>query len=219
MFTLRTTRSRLVIGALTIGVAACSTDVGTAPTRLTPAAPDRALGPTSSVFDVQLRAFPNDPALPPNPVYGFGNLQIRLGSLVDNSCLPPNPVTPQPGMTLVSVCGKIFNAGGALYQGGGIYTAPSLFSDGVIVADFNGTRPANACRRYDVAGAVLVADALAAAMIANPTGYQVRFDGSILGSSTRLGGLLDGSAWGPIGDRPETDPYFAAKVCTVAIAP
>jgi hypothetical protein len=39
------------------------------------------------------------------------------------------------------------------------------------------------------------------------------------GSPTRIGGLLDGSAWGPVGARPETDWYFAEKVCSVAVTP
>jgi len=43
-------------------------------------------------------------------------------------------------------------------------------------------------------------------------------DGTTSGA-TRIGGVLDGSASGPVGERPATDPYFAEKVCAVSIAP
>jgi hypothetical protein len=144
---------------------------------------------------------------------------MRLGSLVDNSCLPPNPITPQPGMTPLSVCGRIFNEGGALYRGGEIYRVASLGDGDILVASFSGALPPNPCRRYDLAGAVTVSDAIAADMIVNPTSYQVRMLGDVAGATTRISGLIDGSAWGTIGTRPETDPYFAEKVCTVAITP
>jgi hypothetical protein len=29
--------------------------------------------------------------------------------------------------------------------------------------------------------------------------------------------LLNGAAWGPVGSRPETDPFFAEKVCSVTV--
>jgi hypothetical protein len=54
-------------------------------------------------------------------------------------------------------------------------------------------------------------------MAANPAGYQVLMDGDVLGQATRLGGLLNGAAWGPVGSRPETDPFFAEKVCSVTV--
>ena len=62
-------------------------------------------------------------------------------------------------------------------------------------------------------------DAVASDMAAHTTTYSVLFDGDVGGSTTRIGGLLDGSAWGPVGQRPETDPYFAEKVCNVAVTP
>ena len=56
-------------------------------------------------------------------------------------------------------------------------------------------------------------------MIANPTKYKVQFDSDVLGEATAIGGAFDGSAWGPVGTRPETDPFFSAKVCSVAVKP
>jgi len=65
-----------------------------------------------------------------------------------------------------------------------------------------------------------VSDAVAAAMVANPGGYQVRITGMApVGGATFIGGRLDGQAWGPVGERTETDPFYAEKVCQVAIAP
>ena len=117
------------------------------------------------------------------------------------------------------MCGKIFNEGGALYRGGGLYML-SPFGEGPgLVASFNGSFPPSACRRYDIAGAVTVSDAIAADMVAHPDQYQTRMDGDVTSEATQIGGRLDGSAWGPVGSRPETDPYFAEKVCTIAITP
>ena len=215
----RNIRPHLTAVVLAFTVVACASEAGTAPATMTPRGPDRLIGSFGSVFNVQLRAFPTDPVYPTDPIYGFGQLQLRLGSLVDNSCLPPSPITPQPGTTLLSVCGKIFNEGGALYRGGEIYRV-SLLGDGdILVASFGGALPPNPCRRYELAGAVTVSDALAADMIVNPRRYQVRMLGGVGGSTTRIGGLFDGSAWGTVGSRPETDPYFAEKVCTVGITP
>ena len=39
---------------------------------------------------------------------------------------PAQPITPQPGTSVISVCGKIFNEGGAIYTGGGIYVSDAL---------------------------------------------------------------------------------------------
>jgi len=214
-------RIELAIAALAALAAACSPDAGTSPR--TPAArtPDLALGPTQTVFTLQLRALPPNPILPPSPIFGYGHLQLRLGATLDDTCLPPNPITPAPGTTLLSVCGKIFNEGGALYKGGSIY----LFSDGLgdsnslLITSFNNTMPNDACRRYEIGGVVAVSDAVAADMIAHTTSYAVLFDGDVGGSATRIGGRFDGSAWGPVGQRPETDPYFAEKVCSVSVAP
>jgi hypothetical protein len=221
MRTLRVTASTLAIAAL--AATACSPDAGTAPSGLTPSAAARSLGDVGSVFNVQLRTFPTDPLLPPNPIFGYGHLQLRLGSLLDDSCLPPSPITPEPGTTLLSVCGKIFNVGGALYRGGGIYSL-NFFGEGPgLVAEFGGVFPSGACRRYDLAGAVTVPDAIATDMVLQPTMYEVRMNGDVLGSSTRIGGRFDGSAWGStnvFGDGYQpTDPFFAEKVCGVAIAP
>jgi len=223
MFTARTIRLRVAFATLSIALAACASDAGTAPTSLAPATPDRSLAAVGSVFNLQLRAFPNDPVFPTDPLYGSGNLHIRLGSVVDDACLPPNPITPQPGTTLLSLCGRIFNAGGALYRGGGIYQT-NLFGDGFIqVAAFNGALPPNPCHRYDVAGTVTVSDAVAADMILNPTHYLVRMDGSVSGTTTAIAGLFDGSAWGsaasPTDPYQPGDPFFAEKVCAVAITP
>jgi hypothetical protein len=221
MSTTRTLRSGLVLAALSL--AACAPDAGTSPTSLAPGAPGRSLGAVGSVFNLQLRPYPTDPIFPNDPLYGAGNLHIRLGSVVGDACLPPNPITPQPGTTVLAICGKIFNAGGALYRGGGIYQT-NLLGDGLIqVAAFNGTIPNDPCHRYDVAGSVTVSDAIATDMIVNPTHYLVRMDGNVSGTTTAIAGLFDGSAWGLTarpGDTYQTsDPYFAEKVCAVAITP
>jgi len=219
MSTARTIRLALALAALTLATA-CAPDAGTGPAELSARAPSRSLGAVGTVFNVQLRALPPNPILPPSPIYGHGHLQVRLGSVVDDACLPPNPVTPQPGTTVLSVCGRIFNEGGALYRGGGLYAGSLGLGDGYVqVATFNGTIPNDSCRRYDIAGAIIVSDGTAADMIANPTKYKVQFDGDVLGDPTAIGGAFDGSAWGPVGTRPETDPFFSAKVCSVAITP
>ena len=224
MSTLRTVRP-LALAAFAVTVIACAPDAGTAPTLLTVGGPARALGTFGSVFTVQLRTFPNDPifptdpTIPTDPVYGYGNLQVRLGSLVDETCLPPSPITPPPGETLLSVCGRIFNEGGALYQGGGIYMTQVGGDGSILIAEFGGAVPTDPCRRYEIGGALVVSDATAADMIANPTRYFVHFDGDVSGAATAVGGVFDGSAWGPVGTRPETDPYFSAKVCSVSITP
>jgi hypothetical protein len=208
----------VALGVLAALAVACTADGAAGPRAAAAPARDLQLGSVASVWNVQLRTLPPNPVRPGDPYYGYGHLQLRAGSVVGDACLPPNPVTPQPGATVLSVCGRIFDEGGAAYRGGGIYTA-NLFSDGtVLVAAFNGAVPNDPCRRYDVAGAVLVPDAIAADMIANPTLYQVRMFGDVAGATTRIGGLLDGSAWGSVG-RAETDPFFAAKICSVAVTP
>jgi hypothetical protein len=215
---LRAIRPTLAVAALVVA-AACTPDVATTPAELTAGAPARALGAVGTVFNVQLRTFPNDPLFPTDPTYGFGHVQVRLGSVIDNPCLPPSPITPQPGETVLSVCGRIFNEGGALYRGGAIYLN-ELGGDGsVLVAQFANTYPVDPCRRYEIGGAVVVSDAIAGDMVANPTHYRVNFDGSVGGKTTSIGGAFDGSAWGAVGTRPETDPYFASKVCGVSITP
>jgi len=208
--------------ALAAVAAACSPDAIDNPDPPMVSTPQLAIATPSSVFTVQLRAVPPNPVVSPNPVFGYGHLQIRVGAQLDvgTSCVPPNPVTPQPGTSVVSICGKIFNEGGALYTGGGIYLTDLLGdSFATLIASFNGAVPNDSCRRYEIAGAVVVPDAVAADMIANTTSYAVRFDGAVAGAATRIGGRFDGTAWGPVGSRPETDPYFAEKVCNVAVTP
>jgi hypothetical protein len=215
--------SMFLVAIAALAATAGSTDAGTAPGGLAPSAAARSLGDVGSVFTVQLRSIPTDPILPPNPIFGYGNLQLRLGSVADNSCLPPNPITPQPGTTFLSVCGKIFNVGGALYRGGGIYSLYPLGEGPGLVAEFGGDFPNDACRRYDIAGAVTVPDAIASDMLLQPTMYEVRMNGDVQSAATRIGGRLDGSAWGStnvFGDGYQpSDPYFAQKVCSVAIVP
>ena len=224
MSTFRTVRP-LALAALVTALAACAPDAGTAPSAMTAGSPARALGTFGSVFTVQLRTFPNDPifptdpTIPTDPLYGFGNLQVRLGSLVDDNCLPPSPITPQPGETLLSVCGRIFNEGGATYLGGAIWKTQVGGDGSILVSEFGGTIPTDPCRRYEMSGAVVVSDETAADMIANPTRYFVHLDGEVGGEATAIGGPFDGSAWGAVGTRPETDPFFTAKVCSVAITP
>ena len=209
---------RAAIGALTALAVACTADGAAGPRTLATPARDLQLGSIASVWTVQLRTLPPNPIQPSDPYYGYGHLQLRAGSVIGDACLPPSPITPQPGSTVVSVCGRIFNEGGAVYRGGGIYTVADLFGDGVVVAEFHSVFPNDPCRRYDIAGAVLVPDVLATDMIANPTHYEVRMFGDVAGTTTRIGGLLDGSAWGPVG-RAETDPFFAAKICPIAVTP
>ena len=79
--------------------------------------------------------------------------------------------------------------------------------------------PGDPCRRYDLAGSIEVSDAVAADMMVRPEGYQVILDGDVGATTTRIGGRFDGSAWGPVGARPETDPFYSAKVCAVAVTP
>jgi len=224
MSTFRTLRPLAPV-TLAIAFLACVPDAGTAPSTMTAGAPSRAIGTFGSVFTVQLRAFPTDPlfptdpTIPTDPIYGFGNLRVRLGSLVDDSCLPPNPITPQPGQTLLSLCGRIFNEGGALYRGGAIYMNQVGGDGTILVAQFANTYPVDPCRRYEIGGALVVSDAIAADMVANPTRYLVNFDGSVGGEPTSIGGAFDGSAWGPVGTREETDPFFGSKVCNVDVTP
>jgi hypothetical protein len=218
-----TARTRVYTAlVLTIAAAAaCTPDSVAAPHASATSSPKLAIA-TSSVVNLQLRSLPPNPVLPPNPIYGYGHVQVRLGAQLDvgTSCLPPNPISPQPGTTIVSVCGKIFNEGGARYTGGGIYLIDA-FGDSfaTLIASFNGAVPSDPCRRYDIAGAIVVPDAVAADMVANTTSYAVRLDGTVANAATSIGGRFDGTAWGPVGSRPETDPFFAEKVCTVAIVP
>ena len=206
--------------ALAVTTAACSPDASTSPSAPAISAPALEVGSLDRMYTVQLRAFPNDPLLPPNPIYGWGHLQLRLGATLGDSCFPTDPVSPAPGTTLLTVCGRIFNEGGALYRGGAIYTVPSDLGEGpAFVASLNGAYPVDPCRRYDIGGAVVVSDALAEDMVTNPHRYQVLMDGDVLGTSTAIGGLFTGTAWGPIGTRPESDPFFAAKVCNVVVTP
>jgi len=206
-----------------MGAIACSPDTTTAPGATTVDSPKLAIA-TSSVLTVQLRTLPPNPTAPTDPYFGSGQLQLRLGALLGDSCLPANPITPQPGFTLVTVCGKIFNGGGALYKGGGIYVSGGLgdvFE--FLIAPFNGAVPLNPCHRYDIKGVVLVPDAIAADMVVHTSSYAVRFDGAVNGSTTRIGGRLDGTAWGsaasPGDPYQPSDPYFAEKVCNVAVTP
>jgi len=215
--------TRLAALSLVAAVIACSPDAATAPATLTVDSPKLAIA-TSSLVTLQLRAVPPNPIQPAEPYFGYGNLQLRIGALLGDSCVPPNPVSPEPGSTLVSVCGKIFNGGGALYKGGGIYATGGLGDVfDIPIAPFNGAVPPNPCHRYDLTGAVLVSDAVAADMIANTSSYAVRFDGAVGGSTTRIGGRFDGKAWGsvafPNDPIPPSDPYFAEKVCNVAVTP
>jgi len=200
--------------ALAILTAACAPDAVTSPGASTGSSPKLAIS-VSRVFTVQLRARPGD------PYYGYGNLQVYLG----NSCRPGDPYSPAPGFTALSLCGKIFNGGGALYTGGGIYWTGGGLGDvfDVLVTPFSGALPPNPCHRYDVAGLVVVPDAVAADMLTNTTSYAVRFDGQVGSSTTRIGGRLDGTAWGSV-SRPgdpyqPSDPFFAENVCSVAITP
>ena len=49
---------------------------------------------------------------------------------------------------MISVCGKIFNEGGAIYTGGGIYVSDALGdSFATLIASFTGAVPNDSCRR------------------------------------------------------------------------
>ena len=185
------------------------------PTRSTPTAPRPSLNIGSDqVLTVQLRTVPGFATLE------WGNLRLRPFTPVD-PCVPPNPTIPA-GQTVVSVCGRIFNEGGATYSGGGLYTVPLVIDAApILIASFNSVAsPTDPCRRYDLAGYITVSDETAADLIAAPGKYQVLFDGAGPGGEeAQIGGLLDGSAWGPVGATPEEDVFFGAKVCTVEIRP
>jgi hypothetical protein len=135
-------------------------------------------------------------------------------------CVPPNPVVPS-GMTLVAVCGRIFNDGGVRYVAGGLYELPTGGVDigpPELVAGFDSQQPTDPCRRYELGGSILIADALAADIQTSPSKYAVLFDGLTADNKpTRIGGRLDGTAWGPIGERADTDPFYAQKVCNISI--
>ena len=206
--------------ALAATTAACSPDATTSPSTSAISAPALVVGSLDRMYTVQLRALPPNPILPPSPIYGWGHLQLRLGATLGDSCIPTDPISPAPGTTLLTVCGRVFNEGGALYRGGAIYTVPLGLGEGpAFVASLNGEHPAEPCRRYDIGGAVVVSDAIAEDMVTNPGRYQVVMDGDVLGTATTIGGAFTGTAWGPIGTRPESDPYFAAKVCNVVVTP
>ena len=206
--------------ALAVTTAACSPDASTSPSTSALSAPGLLVGTLDRMYTVQLRAIPTDPLLPPSPIYGWGHLQFRLGATLGDSCFPTDPVSPAPGTTLVTVCGRIFNEGGALYRGGAIYAGSIGLGDSpVFVAALTGAYPAEPCRRYDIGGAILVSDAIAQDMVADPARYHVVMDANVVGTSTAIGGSFTGIAWGPIGERPESDPFFAAKVCNIAVTP
>lgn len=218
--TLRRPIAHAVFVAVLSACASEPTDPG--PTNLTGSA--AVISAFSTVLPVQLRGFPTDPLLPPNPIYGWGNLQLKVNVSAGDACLPPNPVSPEPGTTAIAICGRIFNEGGARYVGGGLYRLPGLGEEGPAqVAAFGGVIPSGACRRYDLSGAVLVSDFVAQEMVSSSAGYAVQFDGFVdagtTTGATRIGGRLDGSAWGPAGERAATDPFFAAKVCEIVITP
>lgn len=218
----RTQRVLTVLSLLLFGMA-CARDTGTGPDAASLRDPALVAGSLDRMYSVQLRAIPTDPIVPPNPIYGYGHLILRSGATLGDACVPPNPITPAPGFTLLTVCGRIFNEGGARYRGGAVYTAPDLgLGDGsvpILVAAFGGAHPSDPCRRYDIAGAVPVPDAVAADIMTNPSGYQVIMDGEVASSPTQIGGRFDGSAWGPVGTRAENDPFFAARVCEVTVTP
>lgn len=181
----------------------------------TPAAsvPAMVLAGNSGIFNVQLRTVPGFAVL------SWGHLQVNLTPV--DPCVPPNPTVPA-GQTLVAVCGRIFNEGGAIYSGGGLYTVPISFDElPTLLASFNTlAAPVDPCRRYDLGGYILLADETADQLLAQPARYQVLFDAAdAAGTETQFGGLLDGSAWGPAGARPEQDVFFAGNVCKISIQP
>jgi hypothetical protein len=198
-----------------LAVTACSPDVA-GPTPTGRAA--TTVAGVASLFNVQIRALPPDPVVPPNPIYGWGHLQIRMSPL--DPCVPPNPIVPA-GMTLVAVCGKIFNDGGVRYVAGGLDLLPPVSEDvgpPELVASFDSQVPADPCRRYELGGSILIDDALAADIQTFPSKYAVSFDGLTPDDTpTQIGGRLDGSACGPIGERTETDQFYAQKVCDISI--
>lgn len=191
-----------------------------APTAAPGGEPLRVIASSNTILTAQLRT------LPGFAVLQWGNLRLAVNFAPVDPCReqPTNPVTTD-GMTNVAVCGTIFNPGGALYQGGGIYTVPPPVVDAplppALVASFPSVaQPVDPCRLYQLQGYIQVADADALGLVTSPSNYQVLFDGATPGGTeTMIGGLLDGSAWGPIGNVAETDPYFGEKVCRIEIAP
>ena len=208
-------RGLAAVVVCTLAGTACSPDAAS-PT--VPGRPAAVVAGLATLFNVQIRAVPPTPTVPPNPVYGWGHLQLWLAAT--DLCVPPNPVVPA-GLTLVSVCGKIFNDGGVRYVAGGLYELQSGGQDiGVpaLVASFEALQPTGPCRRYELAGSMLIADALADESQLSPSRYVVLFDGLTAGDQpTQIGGRLDGTAWGPIGERLDTDPFYAQKVCDISI--
>jgi hypothetical protein len=189
-----------------------------APTAAPGGEPLRVIASSNTILTAQLRT------LPGFAVLQWGNLRLAVNFAPVDPCRehPTNPVTTD-GMTNVAVCGTIFNPGGALYQGGGIYTVPPPVVDALplLVASFTSiAAPVDPCRLYQLQGYFQVADADALDLVTSPASYQVLFDAATPGGTeTRIGGLLDGSAWGPVGTVAVTNPTFAQDVCTIEIAP
>ena len=72
----------------------------------------------------------------------------------------------------------------------------------------------------NLAGYVVLSATDAQSVLGLPSSYQLMFQGATpVGTETVYGGLLDGSARGPVGKTAETDPYFAEKVCEISIRP
>jgi hypothetical protein len=200
-------RAHILAAATLLALAACDE----------PVAPEPGVTPlfastTDAIFNVQLRTLPGFATLQ------WGYLQIRMMPV--DPCVPPNPVVPQ-GETLIGVCGRIFNEGGAAYSGGGLYTVPTSFDElPILLAPFNSTAPVDPCRRYDLGGYITVPDEVAGNLLAEPSRYQVIFDAATPdGTETQIGGRLDGLAWGPTGVKSEQDAFFGSNVCAIDIAP
>jgi len=192
--------------------------------------PTRTLAPTKPAFDVlsaptvltaQLRTVPGFPDA------AWGHLDLFVGMTPTDACSPTPPaIAPAAGTINVAVCGNIHSAG-MVYGSGGVWTVPSDVSDfqPQLVAPFLArSQSTDPCSQFDVSGVIQVSSSLAAQLAANPSQFQVLFDGLIPPNPiipptpVRIGGLLDGSAWGPI-DVAGGGVSIPSDPCRVIIGP
>jgi len=191
----RIPRRALAAGTISALLAACA-DQTVAPTSRAPGAAARSIS-GNTVLTSQLRTAPNFPALQ------WGSVQLKVNVSPGDACTPAPPPIAPAGSTDIAVCGTIKNAGGATYGGGGIYTLP-IGTDvpPQLLAAFQNLQPSPPpiCPQFNISGVVRVTDDLASQIFGSPVSFQVLFQGTAPDNSpTLIGGLLDGSAWGPRG--------------------
>jgi hypothetical protein len=191
----RIPRRALVAATLSALLAACAEPTAGPTSRAPGAAARSIIGNT--VLTSQLRTAPTFPALQ------WGSVQLKVNVSPGDACVPTTLPGAPDGSTDIAVCGTIKNAGGATYGGGGIYSTPfGIDLPPVLLAPFmnQNAQPPAICPEFDISGVVRVSDDLASQIVGSPASFQVLFPGTAPDNSpTLIGGLLDGSAWGPRG--------------------